>query len=255
MAHTPRSIASFRTHEIKDVVSEWSEERWGALMPMTLRDEVWEDRPRCAKKAQECQRGNCNCPYSAERTPLGELQLFLTSLDNPFHHSGNPYFFVVTHILKIGLLLITDDRRLGTTTHHLHDFGSARYDFSMVIYSSFHRGGAIGHYETVGLFPVIDGTAMADTTEEPATLFAKDHWLLVSLRRAAESRSRPHTLEAQRIHAIRYDEPSFHVVPEAPTRPRSASTDPASAVGTAVTRPRRKAVLPQGIAKWPHISW
>jgi hypothetical protein len=231
IAHTPRSIASFRTHEIKDVVSEWSEEHWCALMPMTLRDEVWEDRPR-------------NCPFSAERTPLGELRRLLTSLDNPFHHSGNSYFFVVTHILKIGLLLITDDRRLGTMTRHLHDFGSESYDFSMVIYSSHHRGGATGHYETVGLFPLIDESAVADTTVEPATLFAKDHWLLVSLRAAADRRNGPNTLEAQRIHVIRYDEPGSHVVLDTPPTPRSASADPAPSISSAVTRPRRKAVLP-----------
>jgi phage tail protein X len=232
VVHSPRSVASFRTHEIKGVVSEWSEEHWCALMPMELRDEVWDDRPTPKT-------------YSAQRSPRQELRLFLASLDNPFCHSGNAYFFVVTRILQMGLILITDDRRLSPVERHLHDFGSEKYELSMVIYSSFHRGGGTGHYETVGLFPLIqpDGNRLsatqplADTTQEPATLFTRSHWLLVSLRAATSSRTGPHALDAQRINVTRYSEAD-------PTMRATVANVDGNTPSASRRRPRRTAVLP-----------
>ena len=136
------------------------------------------------------------------------------------------------------LILITEDRRLSPMGRYLHDFGSERYQLSMVIYSSFHRNGSTGHYETVGLFPLIDGAPpVADTTEEPATLLEKDHWLLVSLRAAANSRSGSQTLDAQRIDVTRYDGPGSDIVLNTPHSTAMAPSTPE-------TRPRRKTMLP-----------
>ncbi len=202
LVHSLTAIHAFGI-QIKDKVDEWTEEDWCEIMNTALRDDVWDGRPRCTE-SEQCKRGNCVCPY-AERSPELELQLFRQGLAHAFSHQGPAFFFVAAHVINMGILLITDDNRIrGHPDRLLQDFGTNDYPVSMVIYCAIHAKCSTGHYEAVGVFPLLEGTQNVNEAAEPLTLFEKQHWLLAHLRAGAERNSVPETLEAMRVRIHRY---------------------------------------------------
>ena len=127
-----------------------------ALVHEGLREEIWSRHPPCAKEATECLEGDCSCAYSL-RTPELEKQLFCDAVQRPTAEQGLEFFAAASVVLQIGILLISDGHRPGDHTWRaLHDFGTRDYESSMVLYGLTNNRGK-GHYETVGLFPLING--------------------------------------------------------------------------------------------------
>jgi hypothetical protein len=207
LVHSTTIIQSF-FDKIREVVDAWSEEEWCSIMPSELRDDVWCGRPRCAKELHECQNANCACPYrDSARSPELELTLFRDGLKRLTSHQGPAFFFVVAFVTCLGILVITDDKRLGEG-HIIQDYHHSPHSQTMILYFCHRANHNTGHYETVGVFPLENGTQTVDVTASPTTLFELDHWLPKSLRSAAEYYSSPRTLDTKRITYLEYSVPS-----------------------------------------------
>jgi hypothetical protein len=255
LCHPVRGTTAFRTQEVLGLVERWTPDDWCNKVPEQLRQELWAERPKCS-----CASGRCVCEW-ALRTPEKEHELFCSTLTTPTRHMGNEYFHVVAGVLQIGIILLTTDRRFGTT-HKVDDFGSRQYAFSMVLYASYlrrpgSRSGGVGHFETVGLFESCDDNTVLQN--EPLTLFGCAHPLSTALRNYAIAHSSDKTVDHERIvyqyHGAINAEPStaFPTVPSVSSdglpQPLQPHADPTGAVrslasdNTAVHR-RRPISLP-----------
>jgi hypothetical protein len=234
LVHAPKSIQEYFT-EILSTVHEWDEEQWCAILPIEMRDDIWDTRPRCTGPP-ECAR-DCTCPYrDSARTPELELTLFREAIDRPTKHQGPAFFFVVTRILGIGLLLISQDEGFAGD-HQLHDFGTKEYPSSMVVYHSSHGRTGTGHYETVGLFPIVNGI-IDEMTPEVFTLFAPNHWLLTSLRSAVDRYTGPDVSMADHLEVLQLTGLT-PVIPQPSTDPMPPPAPSPSTDTRAYARPQR----------------
>jgi len=196
------SVAGFRTKYLKEQVQGWTDAQWLAIVPRTLRDELWVDRPptwtcqACSTMAVACE-----CPQTA----ANERDVFCEFCGMPNYSIGPIFFQVAAAVTEIGVLLLTqDDRYASHRVRSVFDFGTYHYSHSIIIYALYPRQRSsqscgVGHYETVGLW--------RQDTQAHQTIFHREHPLLEALHDYAVASSDPKTVEHQRI--VHYQYPPF----------------------------------------------
>ena len=227
-----RSTATFRQREVGAAMAEWTADDWASKVPMTCRDEEWQERNRTAGGAGPL------------RSPAGELAFFRHVLGLPTHAVGRAYLHVAAGALQQGILLLTTNHRHRPAAQQLDDFGTEQYDSSIVLFFSVgplkpgSRGD--GHYETVCL-----SSADEDVVH---TVFERHHPLLCSLRAWAASHADERTLDHERMQHL-----CFPAISMRPGEQFSGPLAPAAAAGSSLevrdsaqsgTRPRRSRILP-----------
>ena len=140
---------TFRELEVGAAVAAWSPDDWVSKVPASLRDDEWNESQRILHKRHDERAGSV-------RTTEGELELFRDVLTQPSHPVGHAYLHVAAAVLQQGILLLTQDRRLGRAVYQLDDFGTQQYDSSIVLFFGVgpiqHRESrGDGHYDTVCL--------------------------------------------------------------------------------------------------------
>ena len=226
---------TFRELEVGAAVAAWSPDDWVSKVPASLRDDEWNESQRILHKRHDERAGSV-------RTTEGELELFRDVLTQPSHPVGHAYLHVAAAVLQQGILLLTQDRRLGRAVYQLDDFGTQQYDSSIVLFFGVgpiqHRESrGDGHYDTVCLTSPDGGSEQ--------TVFERDHPLLCALRAAGARYSDPLTVDTEAVLYLCYPAIS-EVSGEAfvgPLVPDGAPSSGAPSVfGATGTRPRRERI-------------
>lgn len=229
-ARSPLSIRDFRTNDLTGRVRAWTVDQWCELVPDTLREEIKDYRPPCS-----CVRGGgnvCTCTCGLPLQPADERDIFISLCERPNYAVGPVFFYIASIVMQVGVLLLINDYRYGThLNRQAHDFGTSQYKHSMIIYGSYpspksNQSNGVGHFETVGLSKH-DG-------RRHQTLFLSNHPMLTALRRIAELRSDPKTLDHSRINYLPHPAQLLNAQPS-PMTLQSSITPVATAAGTPAT--------------------
>ena len=194
--HSPATLHTLRSQLIAGQVADWAPETWCQNVPEILRTEFWASLGPCSCRLSN-RSASCSCARSV-RTPEQELREFCALLDLPNYHHGDTFFHVAAGVLRVNIIILMNDARLGKSDGHLaYDFGSGAYPKTILLFAIHHAKSDSGHFEAIGL-------ADSDCPEPQhfETTFPSDHPVIAQVRRMLASRSDAHkTLAHERLMA------------------------------------------------------
>jgi len=180
-AHNVRStdVVAAVGNEIADRVETWTAQQWETRLSLEQRAEIWDWRPKCRCGLTRTDQG-CICPH---QTAVAERELFATQCRNTTQSMPPVFFFLASMAFQVGILLLVDipRRQKQEPVRHVYDFGTAGYQWSMVITCLMSKEGSCGHYESVGLRDSSLPALSAETVTSHLThqlLFPRGHPLL-----------------------------------------------------------------------------
>ena len=217
-ARSPLAIREFRTNHLVTRVRAWSTEQWLQYVPESLREELVDYRQPC-----RCLDGivkTCTCTHARPLQPEEEKDIFISVCEKPNYAVGPIFFGIASIVMQVGvLLLINDDRHHECSTRQVHDFGTTRYQHSMIVLGIYpkqrhEQSHGIGHFETIGL-------SNQDTVLRE-TLFPADHPVLAALRQLAQQYSDSKTIDHLRVQYYPYGAHISNYLP-VPVQPLTTS--------------------------------
>jgi hypothetical protein len=209
-------VRQFRTVQMIEYVQSCTDVQWCDMVHSDLRDSLWDAR--------------LICQQPTARSVTAERQVFYDLCSRPNYAIGTIFFPIAAAVMGVGiLLLVTDMRYSFSDQQQLYDFGTTRYDHSMIVFHLYPKppqgvrgGSGVGHYETVG--------RVRSPGQPHQTLFARGDPFLHAFRIVAIERSDNRTLESLRILYRQYDPPIG--VPVAQRLIQDVPTNAAATAGT-----------------------